>query len=114
MRCFGEGNPTLRLYLKQTDWAEIALPSVVVAEVMRGRCEFALKAPLANAPSAHRLLMETQALLKHFKVVVFDENCVIQMEYLKQKHKTHKRYADMTIAATALAGNHNPFTSREI
>jgi predicted nucleic acid-binding protein len=106
LRRFGEGHPTLRLYLEQIDWAEMALPSVVVAEVMRGRCEFALKATLANAPMAHRLLVETQELLKQFKVVLFDENCVRKMEELKCRHKTHKRYADMMIAAMALAGNH--------
>ena len=59
-------------------WTEIALPSVVVAEVLRGRCEFVLKATPAQAPSAQ----------------------------LQGKIKTRKRYADVMIAAMALAGNH--------
>jgi hypothetical protein len=29
LRHFGEGHPTLRLYLEQISWSEIALPSVV-------------------------------------------------------------------------------------
>jgi predicted nucleic acid-binding protein len=52
LRAFGQGHATLRLYLLRVPWAEIALPSVVVAEVLRGRCEFALKATPAAAPLA--------------------------------------------------------------
>jgi len=107
LRHFGEGHPTLRLYLQRIPWSEIGLPSVVVAEVLRGRCDFALKAAPVKAPSAHRLLLETQRLLNQFNVIVFDEMCAYAMEELQQKHKTHKRYADIKmIAAMALAGKH--------
>ena len=51
LRAFGQGHATIRLYLLRVPWAEIALPSVVVAEVLRGRCEFAVKATPAEAPS---------------------------------------------------------------
>lgn len=44
LRHFGQGHPTLRLHLSRIPWSEIALPSVVVAEVLRGRCDFALQA----------------------------------------------------------------------
>lgn len=60
LRHFGEGHPTLHLHLQQVPWSEIALPSIVVAEVLRGWCDFALKAIPSQAPFAHRLLMETQ------------------------------------------------------
>jgi hypothetical protein len=53
LRHFGQGHATLRLYLLRVPWAEIALPSVVVAEVLRGRCEFALKATPAGKPPSH-------------------------------------------------------------
>lgn len=106
LRHFGEGHPTLRLYLQRIPWSEIALPSVVVAEVLRGRCDFALKATPSKAPLAHRLLLETQQLLYQFNVVVFDERCAEAMEKLQRKHKTHKRYADMMIAAMAQVGKH--------
>jgi len=51
VRYFGQGHPTLRLHLWRVSWAEIALPSVVVAEVLRGRCDFALKASPAKEAS---------------------------------------------------------------
>lgn len=57
LRHFGEGHPILKLYLQRVPWSEIALPSVVVAEVLRGWCEFALKATPSRAPFAHRLLL---------------------------------------------------------
>jgi len=44
VRYFGQGHLTLRLHLLRVPWAEIALPLVVEAEVLRGRCDFALKA----------------------------------------------------------------------
>lgn len=106
LRHFGEGHPTLQLYLQHIPWSEIALPSVVVAEVLRGRCDFALKATPAKAPFAHQILLETQQLLYQFNVVVFNEKCVKVMEKLQSKHKTHKRYVDMMVAAIAQVGKH--------
>jgi len=43
---------------------------------------------------------------KSFYHIVFDDKCAEILEALQQKHKAHKRYADMMIAATAKAGNH--------
>ena len=106
LRHFGDGHPTLRLHLAQVAWGEIALPSVVVAEVLRGRCDFALIASLSEAPLAHRLLLRTQQLFNQFNVIVFDASCVDAMRILQKKHKTHKRYADIMIAAMAKAGHH--------
>lgn len=82
LRHFGEGHPALHLYLQRIPWSEIALPSVVVAEVLRGLCDFALKALPATAPKAHRLLLETQQLLSRFNVIIFDESWVNTMEEL--------------------------------
>jgi predicted nucleic acid-binding protein len=39
LRHYGEDHPILRLHVQRVSWAEIAIPSVVVAEVLRGRCE---------------------------------------------------------------------------
>ena len=72
LRAFGQGHATLRSYLLRVPWSEIALPSVVVAEVLRGRCDFALKASPAEAPLAHQRLLDTQQMLSHFQIVVFD------------------------------------------
>ncbi len=38
--------------------------------------------------------------------IVFDEKCAKALAELRQKHKKHKCYADMMIAAMVLAGNH--------
>lgn len=106
LRHFGAGQATLRGHLERVPWAAIALPSVVVAEVLRGRCDFALKATPAEAPLAHQRLRETQALLAQFHVVVFDEACATVMARLRQQHRRRKRYADLMIAAMVLAGQH--------
>ena len=67
LRAFGQGHATLRLHLQRVPWSEIALPSVVVAEVLRGRCDVALKATPVEAPLAHRRLLDTQHMLSPFQ-----------------------------------------------
>lgn len=106
LRYFGEGHPTLRLYLERIRWSDIALPSVVVAEVLQGRSSFALKASPKEAPLAHSLLVKTWQFLNSFNVVLFDDKCAGNLIQLRKKYKTHKRYADLMIAATAIAGKH--------
>lgn len=100
------GHPTLRAHLQQVPWAEIALPSVVVAEALRGRCEYALKSPPEQAAAAHALLRETQELLRQFQMLVFDQPSAAILIELQKKHSSRKRYADMMIAAMALVGRH--------
>lgn len=106
LRAFGQGHATLRWHLQRVPWSEIALPSVVVAEVLRGRCDFALKATLAEAPLAHQRLLDTQQMLSQFHVVVFDAACATVMEDLRRGHRQRKRYADLMIAAIVAAGQH--------
>jgi predicted nucleic acid-binding protein len=106
LRAFGQGHATLRLYLLRVPWSEIALPSVVVAEVLRGRCDVALKATPAEAPLAHRRLLDTQQMLAQFQIVVFDTACATVMERLQRWHRRRKRYADLMIAAIVVAGRH--------
>lgn len=106
LRHYGEGHPILRLHLERVPWSEIALPSVVLAEVLRGRCDSALKANPRNLASAHLLLMKTQKFLNQFNVSVFDDNCAESLIKLRQQHKTHKKYPDMMITAMAQAGKH--------
>jgi predicted nucleic acid-binding protein len=106
VRHFGQGHSTLRLHLLRVPWSEIALPSIVVAEILRGRCDFALKALPSEAPFAHRLLLETQQMLARFNVIVFDEPCAAVMKRLQRKYRTHKRYADLMIASMVDAGRH--------
>lgn len=103
---FVDGQTTLREHLQRTPWSEIALPSVVIAEALRGRCEFALKATSSQLPLAHQLLLETQQLLRKFEVVVFDQPSALALAKLQKQHRSHKRYTDLMIAAMALALNH--------
>ncbi len=113
LRHFGEEHPTLFLHLRRVSPSEIALPSVVVAEVLRGRCEYALKAEPEKLPFAHTLLTDTLDIFHKFKILQFDKTCSQILEKLKSRHKSHKRYADMMIAATVLAGNHIVVTRNE-
>ncbi len=106
LRHFAEGHPTLQKHLQRIPWDEIALPSITVAEVLRGRCEFALKATPTQSPLAHRLLMETRQLLQRFNVIVFDQACANELLQLQQTSQTRKRYADAMIAAMARAAHH--------
>ena len=110
LRHFGEGHPNLRLHLEKIAWSEIALPSVVVAEVLRGRSEYALKALPEKLPVAHEQLFQTQRFLNRFNVIVFDEECANVLKKLRNKHKAHKRYTDMIIAAMAEVGSHTIVT----
>lgn len=106
LRHYAEGNPVLQAHMLRHRWEEVALPSVVVAEVLRGRCDYALKASPSQAPLAHQLLLQTQDLLRQFNIVTFDQPSAEIMLRLQQKLKSHKRYADVMIAAMAIAGNH--------
>lgn len=103
LRHFAENHPTLHANIMRVGQAQIALPSIVVAEALRGRSEYALKATPAQAPQAHRLLIETITLLQRFRIVPFDQQCAKVLAEMQQRSKTKKRYADVMIAATAIA-----------
>lgn len=96
----------LDAHLKRILLSEIGLPSVVVAEALRGRSEFALKAEPAQLPLAHEALLQTLADLSKFHILVLDRQMAQTMAQMQKKHGSRKRYADMMIAAMALAGNH--------
>lgn len=103
LRHFAENHLTLHANIMRVGQAQIALPSIVVAEVLRGRSEYALKATPAQAPQAHQLLIETIDWLQKFRVIPFDQQCAKVMTEMQQRLKTKKRYADVMIAATATA-----------
>ena len=91
LRHFAEGHPTLHTHLQSIVWSEIALPSIVIAETLRGRCEFALKATPNQAPFAHQQLIATQQMLQRFNVVIFDTASALAMSQLQRKIQTRKR-----------------------
>lgn len=102
LRHFAEGNAILGAHLERIEWQQIGLPTVVVAEVLRGRCEFALKATPLQAAQAHQRLLDTMAMLQAFDIVPFDERCVRLLLDIQKKGGTRKRYADVMIAAMAI------------
>jgi len=106
LRYYAQGHSNLSLRLKQVKRNNVALPSVVVAEVLRGRCEFALKSTPDQAVQAHALLVETHRMLGKFQIISFDQQSADLLIRLRQLHRSRKRYADMQIAAMAIAGNH--------
>ena len=106
LRHYATGHATLDAHLQRVSLTDIALPSIVVAEVLCGRCEYALKAELAQLPLAHALLLETWRTLEKFQVIVFDEQMAASMAQLQKQHRSPKRYPDMMIAAMALVSKH--------
>jgi predicted nucleic acid-binding protein len=48
-------------------------------------------------------LLDTQQMLSHFQIVVFDADCATVMEDLRQRHRRRQRYADLMIAAIVVA-----------
>lgn len=110
VRQFESGHENLRLHLQNTSWDQIALPSTVIAEILQGRIDFALKATPEQAPFAHRLLVESQKFLRQFNIIIFDEASATAMLRLQKKVNSRKRYADVMIAATAIAHRHTVVT----
>lgn len=80
------------------------MPSPAVAEILRGRAEFAVKAPPEQVVSAHQQLRQTQFLIAQFNALLFGEDDALKK--ILKKHQSKKRYVDLMIAAMAFAGNH--------
>lgn len=75
VRHFGVGHPRLSSHIYRVGWNQIALPTPVIAEVMRGRSDYALKATPQQAVLAHQLLLDTYNTLQNFQTVLFDADC---------------------------------------
>jgi len=103
---FANDHPTVTLNVERVGWDQIALPSPTVAEMWRGRAEFALKATPEQVVWAHDQLWQTYVFITRFRVLLFKDEAKEEFEKLLKKFKSKKRYADMMIAAMALAGNH--------
>jgi predicted nucleic acid-binding protein len=103
---FTSQHPVLALHLQRVKSEEIALPSPTVAEFLRGRTDFAVKATPEQAVQAHRLLKQSQDLVAQFEVLLFNDEDAEMFKRVLKKYKSKKRYVDLMIAAMALAGNH--------
>lgn len=105
LRHFTQNHPNLNSHLERVSWQDVALPSVVVAEVLRGRSEFALKALPEQAAFANQQLMATLRLIQRFRIIEFDAECAMVLQAMHKRIKTKKRYPDVMIAAMATTKN---------
>ena len=110
LRHYLDDHPRLLQNLKKVPRQAVALPVVVVAEQLRGRSEAVLKAESAQLARAQELFKQTQTLLNKFPILYFDQQSLAVATRLKEQLKTRKRYADVLIAAQALAGRHTLVT----
>lgn len=106
LREYLRSNATLQAHLQRVSRDELALPSAVAAEALRGRCEYALKAEPAQSVAAHALLLETLQTVVSFHLITFNQASAATLAELLRRHQSRKRYADVMIAALALAGGH--------
>lgn len=106
LRHYSAQHPTLSENLKRVESHTILIPIVVYAEQLRGRIESLLKAEPQALLVAQQYLKATQNLLSDFGILDLDEAAVAAAERLKRQIKTRKRYADIVIAAQAIAGRH--------
>lgn len=82
---FGSQHPTLTLHIQRVGMEEIFLPSPTVAELLRGRAEFAVKASPEQIVVAHQQLRQTQFLIAQFNVLLFgDEDADALNKILKK------------------------------
>jgi predicted nucleic acid-binding protein len=110
LRHHGENHPVLAAHLDRVSESEIGLPSIVVAEVLRRRCEYVLKAEPDQIARANELLLDTLRIVQAIRIIVLDHAAIVVMKQLLVKHKSHKRHADLMIAAMAVAGKHTVVT----
>ncbi len=106
IRHLAEGDENLAKHISKIELTEIALPSIVAAEILRGRADFVLKATSEQLVVAHTYFLQTLELVKTFQIVTFDQTSVEILKTLQAKFSTKKRYADLTIASMVLSGKH--------
>jgi predicted nucleic acid-binding protein len=106
LRHFIHGHLTLMENIMRFKPENVVLPFIVEAEQMRGRYDAVLKAEPRNLLQAQERLRETRLMISIFDILYLDDKAAKEMEALRQRVGTKKRYADAIIAAMALAGGH--------
>lgn len=106
LRHYLEGHPLLLENLTKILRQYVVLPVVVVAEQLRGRADAILTAEPMQLARAQDLWQQTQALLRRFHLLYFDERSLALVGRLQEQTRTRKRYADVLIAAQVIAGYH--------
>jgi tRNA(fMet)-specific endonuclease VapC len=85
--------------------ARVGTTIITRIEMLRGRCDFMLKATTgAELLRAQQLLAQTEAFLARIMIVPFDEVAAVQFDKLQANRKLRKiGHADLLIASIALA-----------
>jgi predicted nucleic acid-binding protein len=110
LRFYSAKHPGLYENLNRVSSSEILIPIVVYAEQLKGRIDGLLKAEPRKLIPAQERLKNTRQLLKGFTILDLDEAAITVAEQLKTQIKSRKRYADLIIAAQAIAGHHTLVT----
>ncbi|MGH9767409.1 MAG: type II toxin-antitoxin system VapC family toxin [Blastocatellia bacterium] len=106
LRHYLDDHPLLLENLKKVPRGDVMLPVVVVAEQFRGRMDAILKAQPAQLPRAQQFFQQTQGVMNKFQLLYFNDQSLTVVAQLIAQFKTRKRYADVLIAAQAIAGHH--------
>jgi len=97
-------HPTLTRNLARVPAEQIGIPFVVVIEQLRGRFDAYLKAEPENLLREQERLLAAQQFLSIYQTIYVNEQAVAELVALRSRVSTRKRYADVMIAAMALAG----------
>jgi len=110
LRHYLDDHPLLLENLKKVSRRDVMLPVVVAAEQFKGRMDAILKAQPAQLPRAQQFFQQTQGALNKFQLLYFNDQSLAIATRLIAQFKTRKRYADVLIAAQAIAGRHTLVT----
>ena len=105
LRYYTAKHPTMTRNLARVPADQIGIPFVVVIEQLRGRFDAYLKAEPENLLREQARLLAAQQFLSLYQTVYVNEQAVAALVALRQRVSTRKRYADVIIAAIALAGD---------
>lgn len=105
LRYYTAKHPMLTRNLARVPATQIGISFIVVIEQLRGRFDAFLKAEPENLLREQTRLLAAQQILALYQTVYVNEAAVAALVTLRQRVSTHKRYADVLIAATALAGD---------
>ena len=105
LRALTNGQATLMANLAKVPNHLIGIPLPVVLEQLRGRMDAVLKAEPENLLREQQRFVAAQSLLAGYQTVYLTDKAIAELVALRQRVKTHKRYADAVIAAIALAEN---------
>lgn len=105
LRYYTAKHPIMTRNLARVPAEQICIPFVVVIEQLRGRFDAYLKAEPENLLREQSRLLAAQQFLSLYQTVYVDEKAVAELVALRQRVNTRKRYADVVIAAMALASD---------